>query len=140
VVDGAPPAGVPAVTTRGKRFALLAGGEAVSRVTGFVVTVYLARVLGASGYGVIALASAILLYLNAITDAGLDMLGVRDVASDPARLPVLVPSIVAARLVIAMGLWVVAAAVGLALMPQPEGAVFAAYAVSLATVAAGTKW
>lgn len=130
----------PAPSARGRRFALLAGGEAVSRIIGFGVTVYLARVLGASGYGVIALASAILLYLNAITDAGLDMLGVRDVASDPSRLPVLVPPVVAARLAIAAGLWVVAAFVGLVLMPQPEGAVFAAYAVSLTTVAAGTKW
>ena len=55
------------------------------------MTVYLAHVLGASGYGVIALAGAILLYLNAITDAGLDMLGVRDVANDPVQLPLPFP-------------------------------------------------
>ena len=68
------------------------------------------------------------------------MLGVRDVAADPAQIQHVVPSLLAARLLIAAGLIVVTGAAGLLLLPQPDGAVLAAYAFTLIAIAGGTRW
>jgi O-antigen/teichoic acid export membrane protein len=138
--DGAGLVPAPGESGRGRRFALLATGDGLARVIGFGLTIYLARVLGAGSYGVIALVGAVMLYLNTVADAGLELLGVREISDDPRGLEALVPSLLSARLVIALALWGATAAVGLVLLPQPEGAVLAACALSLFAVAAGTRW
>jgi O-antigen/teichoic acid export membrane protein len=51
-----------------------------------------------------------------------------------------VPSLLAARLLIAAGIIVVTVAAGLLVLPQPDGAVLAAYAFTLVAVAGGTRW
>ena len=130
----------PATSAVGRTFAKLASGEVLARLIAFGVTVYLARSLGAGGYGVIALATAVVLYLSFVADAGLEMLGVRDVAADPAQIQHVVPSLLAARLLIAAGLIAATWAVGMLVLPQPDGAVLAAYAFTLIAVAGGTRW
>ena len=61
----------PPTSAVGRTFAKLASGEALARLIAFGVTVFLARQLGAGGYGVIALATAVILYLSFVADAGL---------------------------------------------------------------------
>ena len=73
----------------------------MARVVAFGATIYLARTLGASGFGIIGTATAILLYCQFIADAGVDVLGARDVAHRPEDLGALVPAIVAGRLLVA---------------------------------------
>lgn len=133
--------GVPRHDARvGLAFLKLGFGEAAARVIAFAATVYLARTLGASLYGVIVLATAVLLYLTFITDCGVDALGVRDVADAPDALPGTLAEILGARLLVGIALAVVTAAVGLLVLPQPDGAILAIYAFSLLPFALGTKW
>lgn len=121
-------------------FLKLGMGEAAARVIAFGTTIVLARTLGAPVYGVIVLATAILLYLAFLTDCGVDALGVREVAADPAALPETLPSILGARLLVGTSLAVLTAAVGLIFLPEPEGAILAAYAFTLPALALGTRW
>lgn len=124
----------------GLNFLKLGAGEVAARLIAFGATVYLARTLGAPIYGVIVLATAILLYLSFITDCGVEMLGVRDVAADREGLFHNLPDILGARLLVGVGLIVVTGVVGLTVLPQPEGAILAAYAFLLLTVGLGTRW
>lgn len=124
----------------GLAFLKLGFGEAAARVIAFAATVYLARTLGASLYGVIVLATAILLYLTFLTDCGVDALGIRDVADAPGALPTSLAEILGARLLVGIALAVVTAVVGLLLLPQPDGAILAIYAFTLLPFALGTKW
>lgn len=107
----------------------------------FAATVYLARTLGATLFGTIGFASAVLLYPARIADGGIDAgLGVNEIAADPERIPTLAPSILTARLLVATVLTLLLAVVGLALLPQPDGAVLALYGLTLLTVALSTRW
>jgi len=124
----------------GRSFLKLGTGEAVARLIAFGATAYLARRLGADVYGTIALATAILLYLACVTDCGIEMLGVSDVARQPSGIAGFLPSILVARLVVAAILVVIVTGAGLFLLPQPDGALLAGYALTLGGVALGTQW
>lgn len=124
----------------GRGFLKLGAGEAVARLVGFGATVYLARRLGADTYGVIVLATTLMAYVGRISDCGIDLLGVHDVAHDRARLVALLQQYVGARLAVATALIVVIVAAGLLVFPQPDGAIVAAYAFTLAPIALGTRW
>ena len=51
-----------------RNFLVLVSGEMVSRVIAFGVTVFVARVLGAEGYGVVAFAVGVNLYFSKLAD------------------------------------------------------------------------
>lgn len=123
-----------------RRFLKLGAGEAIARLIGFGATVYLAKTLGASGYGVVVLATTVLLYLTVITNCGLEGVGIRDVAANPDALARTLPSILSARLAVGAVLIAITVFVGLVIMPQPDGAVLAAYVFVLGPVALGTRW
>lgn len=124
----------------GLAFLKLGFGEAAARVIAFGATVYLARTLGASLYGVIVLATAVSLYLTFVTDCGVDALGVRDVADAPDALAGTLAVTLGARVLVAAVLTVATVFAGLLLLPQPEGAILAIYAFTLLPFALGTKW
>lgn len=132
-----PPPGPQGV---GRNFLTLGAGEVAARLIAFGATVYLARTLGASTYGVIVFATAILLYLSFITDCGVEMLGIHDVAADRAGLFAALPEILGARLLVATGLIAITVVVGLVALPQPEGRILAVYALTLLAVGVGTRW
>ncbi|NNG15077.1 MAG: oligosaccharide flippase family protein [Gemmatimonadales bacterium] len=112
----------------------------MARVIAFGATIYLARVLGVGGYGVVALAAAVTLYLAQFADFGVETLGIREVAEDPEGVRDRAPSILTARLLIAAGLIIVLLPVALLALPQPEGAVIAAYSLTLLPIALSTRW
>jgi O-antigen/teichoic acid export membrane protein len=124
----------------GRNFLALGGGDALARVIAFGATAYLTRVLGADGYGVIAVASAVTLYLSQLAHFGIDTLGIREVAGDRAEIDRLVPSILTARIAYTALLSVAAAAISLLFVPAPDGPVIAAFAMTLIPQAASTKW
>jgi len=124
----------------GRSFATLGLGETVARLITFGATVYLARRLGVSGYGVVALAGAVLLYFSHLVDLGLDTLGVSEVAKDGDGAAELVPSLVLGRLGTALVLWLIIIAVGLTVLPQPEGAMIAACGATLLFRGANVRW
>jgi O-antigen/teichoic acid export membrane protein len=107
----------------------------------FGVTVYVARVVGAEGYGVIAFAMAALLYLNRLVDAGADLgLGVREIAMRPGEADQIASSLIGARLLLAVVVMALTVALAWALLPSPDGAVLSAYALTLLAVAMSTRW
>ena len=106
----------------------------------FGATVYLARVLGVDGYGVIALAAGLTLYLAQVADFGIEAIGIREIAQDPQRLGTLGGPILGARLAVASVVAAITAAISLIVLPAPEGPVLAAYSLILLPVAISTRW
>lgn len=125
-----------------RSFAGLAAGEAIARALSFVAMLVVARRLGPAMYGIIGVASGIMLYLNQIADAGVELSGVPAVARlrDREGLRELVASALGVRTLIAVALTGSVIVVGLVAFPQPDGRVLALYALSLVFVAAGTRW
>ena len=76
-------------------------GEVAARGFSFVATIHVARVLGASNFGRIEFASAIVLYASAFATFGLDVVGTRHAASAPGDARVLARAIVGMRLLFA---------------------------------------
>lgn len=124
----------------GGRFLRLGIGEAGARVLSFGATVYLAHTLGASTYGVIAVATTVVMYLAFVADCGMDMLGVREVAAHPDALPDTLPRILGARFLVALLLVAGTAIFALTVLPRPDGPVLVAYSMTLFAVALGTRW
>ena len=81
------------------RFAHLAGGEAGSRLISFAATAYLARTLGATGFGQIAFAAAVVAQFGTALAAGVSEVGSREVARQPARIRRIAASGSVARLI-----------------------------------------
>jgi O-antigen/teichoic acid export membrane protein len=123
-----------------RNFFALGAGEAAARLIAFAATVYLARTLGPGAYGIIGLATAVLLYFTYVADCGIETLGVREIASDPTRAQTLAPAVLTLRLAVAALLAVLVAILGLALLPQPDGAILAVYGLTLVGVGANTRW
>lgn len=123
-----------------RTFAGLAGGEAMARALAFAATLLVARRLGPAMYGVIGVATGIMLYLNQVADGGIELSGVPAVARQREGLGVLVSSTLTVRLIVATALTAIIVALGLSVFPQPDGAVLALYALGLVFVAAGTRW
>lgn len=123
-----------------RSFLNLAAGETVARVLAFLAMLVVARRLGPAMYGVIGVASGIMLYLHQLADAGAELAGVPVVARQREGLSELVSSVLSVRLVIAAALTVLVVVVGVFALPQPDGAILALYALGLVFVALGTRW
>jgi O-antigen/teichoic acid export membrane protein len=111
-----------------------------ARLVAFGVTIYVARTVGADAYGVLVSAATVVLYLAFVADAGMDMVGVREVAAHPDRVPTLLGFVLGSRLAIAGGLVAAAAAVGLTVLPGPDGQALALHAGTLVATALGTRF
>ncbi|HEX6943371.1 MAG TPA: oligosaccharide flippase family protein [Gemmatimonadaceae bacterium] len=123
-----------------RSFLNLAAGETIARVLAFLAMLVVARRVGPAMYGVIGVASGIMLYLNQLADAGAELAGVPVVARQREGLSELVSSALSVRLRIAAVLTVLVVIVGLFAFPQPDGSILALYALSLVFVALGTRW
>lgn len=87
----------------------LSTGEFLAKALGFVTTIYLGRILGSSGFGIIGFATAVIAYLTLLVNPGLDTIGIRSIAAEPERAPRTASAILSAR----------------ALLLLPAGALFA---------------
>ena len=123
-----------------RSFAGLAVGEAIARGLAFLAMLIVARRLGPSMYGVIGVASGIMLYLNQVADGGVELSGVPAVARRREGLDDLVSSALTVRVVVALLLAAIVIVVGVTVFPQPDGAILALYAVGLVFVAVGARW
>lgn len=138
-MNAAPGNGSQGLVTR--NFLALAGGEVVARVVAFGATIVLAHRLGPAGFGVVSFATAVVLYLSRIADAGVDLgLGIREVAAARDRLSELVPAVLALRLLLAGILIVLVGGGAILFLPEPDGTVLALYTLTLAFVAMSTRW
>jgi O-antigen/teichoic acid export membrane protein len=126
--------------TVARRFLVLGFGEAVARLVGFAAMVVAARALGAPMYGIIGVATAVTLYLNRIVDWGLDLgLGVREVAARPGDLPRLLPSLLVARLGVAVVIVALVALVSVGFLPEPDSSTILVSSLTLLAVGLGAR-
>lgn len=123
-----------------RNFLALASGETVSRVIAFAVTVYLARILGADGYGVIALAVGVTLYLSKIVDFSIEVIGAKELAKAPGSFAKLTSAVLSFRLAIAILVMGIAILVIQLFLENPERTVISLYIATLIPIAANTKW
>ncbi len=86
-----------------RNFFSLSTAAVVRRGLNFAISIYLARVLGASGFGLLAFAQAIMAYLSLIASLGLPTLGEREIARSREDVPKYVNAIVPLRLVLGLG-------------------------------------
>jgi O-antigen/teichoic acid export membrane protein len=122
-------------------FLTLSASTWLQQVLNFLTVLYLARALGADAFGQIAVAQAVVLYFRLGSDLGLDLLGGRRVAQDPARVTTIVGAFTAARVANAalavLLLLLVASAIHVV---RPIGWVVAAFGLLLAPLALSLEW
>ncbi len=124
-----------------RNFLTLGAGEASARLIAFLATVYVARVLGSSLFGITAFSAAVLLYLGTLVDGGLDQgLGIQLIASKRSRVERLSLTLLAVRGLTATVLVLALLGFGMLVLPQPDGAVLAAYGLILFPMALSTRW
>jgi O-antigen/teichoic acid export membrane protein len=123
-----------------RNFLTLAAGEFGAAVVAAATTVYLARRLGVTAYGVVGVCGALMLYLSACVDGGVEFFGPREIAADRAAVERIVPTILGLRLVVASALAAALAVVGGFFLPRPDGVVLAAYGITLLSAAGSTRW
>lgn len=136
----------PSVEVRPGRIARnalwLSGGEFLSRLIGLGLAIYLARVLGAEGYGLIGTALAFVSYFTIFIAAGVDFHGVRDIAQQPEKLPHIVGHILGMRLLLLLAACIALILLVWLLPSRVIGRIdlVAIYAVTLLTFTLNTAW
>jgi len=85
-----------------RNFLSLSVAHIMSQAILFLVIVYLARTLGAAGFGKIAFAQAVILYFALIANMGLSTLGIREMARNKDKIDKYVGNILSLRLVLAL--------------------------------------
>lgn len=63
-----------------KNILSLSGANLIVRLLGFITTTYLARILGAEGFGILNFSQAFISYFVLLSDAGLKIIGTREIA------------------------------------------------------------
>ena len=81
-----------------KNFAILAAAQVCANLLALVVMLYLARTLAVGDFGLVNFALAVLAYFMLIPNAGLPLLGTREVARDEARIKDYASTILTLRL------------------------------------------
>ena len=124
-----------------RNIAAFVAGDAGSRVIGFFVTVYLARVLVPEGFGTVTVGLAVLGYLGLLASPGVQILETRNVAASPVDMPQRVGAVLSLRLVLsavtALAAWGIARAV---LREQRTADVIGLYALCLLPMALLLDW
>ena len=79
----------------------IAGGDVGSRAIGFLVTLYLARVLAPAAFGMISIGLAVLGYLSMLGNPGIQMVEARNAAATEGGMTERAGAIISLRLVLA---------------------------------------
>ncbi len=123
-----------------RNFLALGTGEIASRLIAFGVTIYLARILGAESYGVIAIAVGVTLYFSRIADFGIEVVGTKEIAKFPDSINHLVSAVMSVRLTFAALLTCFTILGAQLFLPEPERTILSIYFFTLIPIAASTKW
>ena len=85
-----------------KNFLSLSFGEVIARALSFLAVAYLARILGAEGFGALGFASAILVFFIIFVQNGFDTLGIREIAKGIADVKLYVQNIITIKLILSV--------------------------------------
>jgi len=119
----------------------LVSGDAASRGLGFLVSVYLARVLAPDSFGLISVGLSVLAYLALVNGPGIQLVETRNAAASPDGLTRRVGSVLSMRLALVLPL------LGLAMLampainvPQASQAAILIFGLSLVPLALSLEW
>lgn len=113
-------------------FAILSGGELISKLLAFAAFAYLARVLGPESFGYLEFALALVFFLTLISELGLGPFGAREVAKEPEAARRMAVHIVFLRsLLVAAALLLLALLVILLNKPWPVRRLLLFYGLTL---------
>ena len=101
-----------------KNFVSLSFAQIVTKALNLILVAYLARVLGAEGFGKIGFAQAILAYFMLLVNLGLSTFGTREVARNREEINRYVNNILTIRLIASIGAFVLLA-VFVYFIPKP---------------------
>ena len=87
----------------------------LSQLFGFVVVLYLARVLGPDSFGKINFAMAFLAFISLLPNLGMPLWGTKEIAADKSKMASLSANIVSVRLVMSVAGFIVLIVISLAL-------------------------
>jgi O-antigen/teichoic acid export membrane protein len=135
-----PSDGISPSSTVFRNFLAVGSGEAVARLVAFAGLLYIAREVGAAGYGVIAFVASITLYLAKVADFGIETIGTVEIARHRGEIPALGSAILTMRLAITAVLTLASIAAAQLFLPEPERTVASVFALTLPPIAASTKW
>jgi O-antigen/teichoic acid export membrane protein len=85
-----------------KNFLFLIGGNGIRWLLSFFVTVYIARILGASGFGKISFAFSIFAYGVLLSDLGLSIYGTREVSRRKGSIDEITSNVLSLRFILAL--------------------------------------
>jgi len=124
-----------------RSFTTLVVGETVARVFGLVAFVLLARELGPTSLGIVAVGMALVSRLSVISDSGTELLAVRDVAREPERFRELTEKILGLRLALSLAVGALFVA-GVYVFTDPSTArsVEIRFALALPAMALNLRW
>jgi PST family polysaccharide transporter len=116
-------------------------GDAGSRFIGFLITVYLARVLNPSGFGIMNIGLAVLGHLSLLASPGINVLEARNAAASPGVQSDRISGVLVTRLLLAAGIctgtWLI---VRVLLASTPTGDVALLFVCSLYPMALLLDW
>ena len=91
-------------------------------------------------YGIVGVAMAVLLYFTRMADAGLDLVGMREIAANRTGAAPIVQSVLGFRILLSFGLAAILAVIAYAWLPSPDGLVLAVFATTLIPVGLSTRF
>jgi O-antigen/teichoic acid export membrane protein len=117
----------------GRNVGILASGELLSRGLTFLAFTRLARLLSLSGYGLLELAQAAMIFLTLLADLGTGKTGTREIAANGGTAPpALVSAVLSMQLLLAFAIVALLGAFGSCLPIEPAlGRLLLGFAVSL---------
>jgi O-antigen/teichoic acid export membrane protein len=120
--------------------AILAG-DVGGRAVGFLITLYLARVLAPASFGIINIGMAVLGYLSLLGSPGIQMVEARNAAASDGGMPARAGAILSMRLALApLLVCLTYAVVTLGGVPDPARDVIVLYSLSLIPMALSLDW
>jgi O-antigen/teichoic acid export membrane protein len=125
----------------GRNSILMVGGMLAARLSAFLATIVAVRLLVPEAFAVVVLAQAAVAYLSMILDFGLTLVGMREVAKEPASLHRIMGAILAIRSAVAVVGLALTAAIGIFLGLSGNAlAVLVIFAVATAIAALDLSW
>lgn len=130
-----------APATVGRNSILMVGGTLAARLSAFLAAIVAVRLLVPEAFAVVVLAQAAVAYLSMILDFGLTLVGMREVAREPASLKRTMGAILLIRVAVAVVGLALTVGIGLLLGLSANAlAVLLMFAVATAIAALDLSW
>jgi len=113
----------------------------ISQFFGFVVVIYLARVLGPDSFGKISFAIAFLAFVSLLANLGMPLWGTKEIAADQSKIASITANIVSLRLVLSIAGFIVLIGISLVLNKSSDiNALLLLYGLGLFPMALYLDW